>query len=183
MHDGSLYCAPCAISTSTNDKNPSPVQESILACTGKGRTCKCDSCAASRREKAKIQKRNSRARKKLQLQNDVAERGKCQTMGACDCIQHAVQTQNAINAEKKAEHRFGIKSKHDDHLASHGVCEALDPSKCGCPQHQYINALKDASRRMVEHRSVLVYIFALTDIGLTVSDLVLCAIIRCICII
>ena len=102
MHDGSLYCAPCAISTSTNDKNPSPVQESILACTGKGRTCKCDSCAASRREKAKIQKRNSRARKKFQLQNDITDRGKCQTMGACDCIQHAVQTQNAINAEKKA---------------------------------------------------------------------------------
>jgi len=56
MNDGALNCAPCVIPTSTsgnnNDENPSPVQEIIVACTGKGRTCKCDPCVASRREKA-----------------------------------------------------------------------------------------------------------------------------------
>jgi len=58
MNDGSLYCAPCVMSTSTNDdnndENPSPVQEFIVACTGKVRTCKCNPCVASRREKANI---------------------------------------------------------------------------------------------------------------------------------
>ena len=143
MNDGALYYAP------------SPVQESIVACSGKVSKCICDSCGASRREKGRLQKQKSRARKKLELQNDINDRGKCQTLGACNCIQHAVENQNAINALKMAEHRADVKFQHDDHLASFGKCEAVEPSLCGCPQHLYINAVEIASRKQAEYRSEL----------------------------
>ena len=39
--------------------NASPVQESIVDCTGKPSKCTCDTCGASRREKGRLQKQKS----------------------------------------------------------------------------------------------------------------------------